>query len=160
MANARYLQRAGKDQCGLIYSVLLKESVSFPVPMELIGYDSFEDEFENHIFFFWRDAKNVYAIVSLSMIMAQPRSAQFGIVSIVKRGGHGTEALVALFRHCFGLMGLHRLWCVVNDDNEAAVSGIRKIPSLKYEGILRESRFKDGEWGNQLMYSVLDSEVE
>jgi RimJ/RimL family protein N-acetyltransferase len=157
---ARYLQRVEKEQCRLVYGLYIREATSMTVPFEILSYEDFEDCFETGMFFFWRDDKDIYAVVDLSMIMAQPRSAMFGVVSIVKKEGYATEAIFALFRYGFRSMGLHRMWCTVNEDNEASLSLIEKFPTMTYEGTLRKSRFKQGKWIDQKIYSVLESEVE
>lgn len=160
MAEGRYLQRVEKEHSRLVYDLYMKESASMTVPFETLGYDDFVDDvFDTGMFFFWRDEKDIYCLLDLSVIMIQPRSAQFGIVSIIKRKGYGYEALKALFNFSFRSMGLHRLWCVINSDNRAALSCAKKLSMMKYEGKWRESRFKESAWIDQYIYSVLESEV-
>lgn len=156
----RYLQRVDKEHCRLVYELCMKEALNMSLPFETLSYDDFEEAFDSGIFFFWRDEKDIYAVLDLSSIMAQPRSAQVGVVALKKGNGDGVNATLALFRYCFRSMGLHRLWCIINADNKPALAAVEKVPELRLEGKLVKSRFKEGSWVDQYVYAVLESEVE
>lgn len=86
------------------------------------------------------------------------RSAEFGVFLDLKcRGkGMGKEAIHMLFDFGFKEMNLHKIWCEVYDNN-AAIDFYRALGFVQ-EGVLRDSYFCEGKYGNSIVMSVLENE--
>lgn len=85
------------------------------------------------------------------------RSAEFGIFLGKDRGGgRGKEAMLLMFDFGFKEMNLHKIWCEVYDRNDAI--GIYRHMGFKDEGVLRDSYFHEGKYGNSYVMSILENE--
>jgi len=94
---------------------------------------------------------------NLSYIDYRLRSAEFGIFLGSNRGsGRGKEALVLMCDFGFKELNLHKIWCEVFDNNES-VNLYRKM-GFRDEGILRDSYYHDGSYGNSYVLSILENE--
>lgn len=95
---------------------------------------------------------------NLSYINFRLRSAEFGVyLSLTERGlGKGKEALELLFDFGFKEANLHRIWAEVYDNN-SALELYRKL-GFKDEGVLRDSCYHDGRYGNSNLISLLEGE--
>lgn len=103
--------------------------------------------------------KNRYLIgcTGLHYIDFRARSAEFGIFIAKDRGtGKGKEALKMLCDYGFNELNLHRIWAEVYSGNDS-INLYRKL-GFKDEGILRDSYFHNGKYGNSIMMSVLEDE--
>lgn len=87
------------------------------------------------------------------------RSAEFGvfIAKDVKGKGLGVDALRTLFDYGFKEMNLHKIWAEVYNNN-IALDVYTKGLGMKEDGVLRDSYFCDGKYGNSTMLSVLENE--
>ncbi len=88
------------------------------------------------------------------------RSAEIGIVigdkSIWNRG-YGTEAMRLLLRHGFGTLNLNRIYLRVYEPNKRAMRAYEKA-GFVLEGRLRQARYKNGQYQDEFIMSVLRSE--
>ncbi len=71
--------------------------------------------------------------------------------------GYGSDAIRTLLRFAFAEMNLHRIYLRVFDDNKRAIHCYEKC-SFKLEGRLRECVYKDGQYHDQLLMSILQDE--
>ncbi len=88
------------------------------------------------------------------------RSGEVGIFIGDKRywnQGYGTEAMRLLLRHGFNTLNLNRIFLEVYESNPRAVRSYEKAGFL-HEGRKREAMFKDGQYTDILLMSVLRSE--
>ncbi len=72
--------------------------------------------------------------------------------------GYGTDAMRVLCRFGFEQMGLHRIHLWVYTRNVAAVRVYEKV-GFSHEGIARQSWFKDGEFLDAHLMSLLEGEL-
>jgi RimJ/RimL family protein N-acetyltransferase len=105
-----------------------------------------------------KDEWKLIGCCGLSYINWRIRSAEFTVyLSMDVRGkGLGKETLIMLFDYGFKEMNLHKIWCEVYDNNDAL--GLYKKIGFVQEGILRDSYFGEGKYGNSIVLSVLEDE--
>jgi RimJ/RimL family protein N-acetyltransferase len=99
-------------------------------------------------------------LVSLTNIDSVHRHAEFHILvgdSVPRGEGIGTAATVAMLRHGFLDLNLHRIYLFVLKTNPAAIRVYEKA-GFRLEGTLREAAFKDGLFQDLLMMGMLSSE--
>jgi RimJ/RimL family protein N-acetyltransferase len=88
------------------------------------------------------------------------RSAELGIVLGNKaywNKGFGTKAIRLMLKHCFETLNLNRVFLRVYETNPRAIRCYEKV-GFVHEGRLRQAIFKDGEYQDILMMSVLRNE--
>jgi RimJ/RimL family protein N-acetyltransferase len=71
--------------------------------------------------------------------------------------GYATEAYRLLLEYAFKERNFHRIVAHVLEDNVGSIKAHLKS-GYKQEGILRESVFKNGQWKNQIQFSILDKD--
>jgi RimJ/RimL family protein N-acetyltransferase len=71
--------------------------------------------------------------------------------------GFATEAVTALLGTVFGELGKHRVTASVDPRNEASVRLLRRVGMRQEAHLVRSLRFK-GEWADDLVFAILDSE--
>lgn len=69
--------------------------------------------------------------------------------------GYASEALKLLLDYAFNERGLHRIAALVLESNTQSIKMHIKL-GYKQEGILRESVFKNGQYNNQIVLSILN----
>jgi RimJ/RimL family protein N-acetyltransferase len=72
--------------------------------------------------------------------------------------GHGTEAQRQLVRYLFSHTPANRIQAITEADNLAEQRALEKAGFTR-EGVLRGSTFRSGAWRDEVVYSVLRSEV-
>jgi RimJ/RimL family protein N-acetyltransferase len=73
--------------------------------------------------------------------------------------GYGSEAQRLLVRYLFAHTHVNRIEATTEISNVAEQRALEKAGFTK-EGILRGSTFRQGQWHDQVIYSVLRDEVE
>lgn len=73
--------------------------------------------------------------------------------------GYGTEAIRLLLRHGFTTLNLNRIYLEVYENNPRAIRSYEKAGFI-HEGRKRQAMFKDGEYLDILIMSVLRQEWE
>ena len=71
--------------------------------------------------------------------------------------GYGTDAMLTFVRFGFDEMNLHRIDLTVDADNPRAIRCYQKCGFVE-EGRLRENRYQQGKYGDQLVMSILRDE--
>jgi len=118
------------------------------------------------------DSSHVFAIetadgvhignVGLHDIDWKNRRALCGIVIGEKEywnRGYGADALRTLLRFAFEELNLHRVFLHVFDFNERAIRCYEKV-GFRHEGRLRQARFTEGRYVDELVMAVLREEWE
>lgn len=89
-------------------------------------------------------------------------TAGFGIIIGDKSAwnkGYGTAALRAVLRIGFEEMGLHRIHLQAFAGNARAIRCYEKC-GFRHEGVLRQARFKRGQWVEVVVMAILREEWE
>jgi RimJ/RimL family protein N-acetyltransferase len=90
------------------------------------------------------------------------RSAEMGIM-LGERSfwnqGYGTEAVALLLQHGFDTLNLNRIYLHVFANNHRAIRAYEKV-GFVHEGIQRQAMYKNGQYIDVFMMSVLKSEYE
>ena len=100
--------------------------------------------------------------IGLHSIDWKNRRAYLGIVIGEKEywgRGYGSDAIRALLGFAFGEVNLHRVYLTVYGYNERAIRCYEKC-GFRHEGRLREARFSDGRYHDELMMGILREEFE
>jgi diamine N-acetyltransferase len=100
--------------------------------------------------------------VGLHQIDWKNRHAELGIAigeKVYWNQGYGSDAVHTLLKLAFREMNLHRVQLRVDADNGRAIRCYEKAGFQK-EGTLREIVFRGGQYANQLVMSILQSEFE
>jgi RimJ/RimL family protein N-acetyltransferase len=98
--------------------------------------------------------------IGLHSIDWKNRRAYLGIVIGEKEywgKGYGSDAIRTLLGFAFGEMNLHRVYLTVYAYNERAIRCYEKC-GFQHEGRLREARFGDGRYHDELMMAILRKE--
>ncbi|OGN73665.1 MAG: hypothetical protein A2X25_15000 [Chloroflexi bacterium GWB2_49_20] len=106
------------------------------------------------------DAWRIIGNCEFHNISQTNRSADLGIFIGDKslwNHGYGTETMQLLLKHGFETLNLNRIMLVVYDDNPRAIRCYEKAGFVQ-EGRMRQAKFKQGRYGDELIMSVLRSE--
>lgn len=90
------------------------------------------------------------------------RAAEVGIMIGEKEywnQGYGTEAMLLMLRHGFHTLNLNRIFLRVFANNPRAIRSYEKV-GFVHEGCLRQDMYKNGEYLDVLVMSVLRSEYQ
>jgi diamine N-acetyltransferase len=90
------------------------------------------------------------------------RSAEFGIMIGDKRywnQGYGTESVRLLVQHGFNTLNLNRIYLRVYENNPRAIRAYEKA-GFTHEGRQRQADFKDGQYFDLLVMSILKEEFK
>jgi len=101
-------------------------------------------------------------IGSIGLEMNRPMDrAELGywIAVPVWGNGYATEASGAMLGYGFAHLGLHRIYAGHFAGNDASGRVLTKV-GMKFEGTLRECLKKDGQYRDDVVYGVLQSEFE
>ena len=71
--------------------------------------------------------------------------------------GYATEAAEAVLAICFGTIGAHRVFAQLDPRNEASARLCERL-GMRKEAHLRENEIFKGEWGDTVIYGLLDTE--
>ena len=96
--------------------------------------------------------------IGLSHIDWRNRTAEFGwfLIGEPKRRswGYGSEAIFLLLDYAFNHLNLNKIWLQTMTLNKVASAVYRKM-GFRGEGILREQKFKNGEYIDIYIYGLL-----
>ena len=85
------------------------------------------------------------------------RNGKFSLSILVSkefRGkGYGTKAMILILNYAFFELRLNKLIVVVNDENIASATMMRKV-GCKVEGVQRESSFYEGKYIDEIFFGV------
>src|SRR3990167_2450371 len=71
--------------------------------------------------------------------------------------GYGTEAMKAFMAYLFNHLNMHMIWLFVASPNEPAKKLYGKV-GFKKKGIHRQALFRDGQWIDYELMSILENE--
>jgi RimJ/RimL family protein N-acetyltransferase len=98
--------------------------------------------------------------INFHVVRPENRNARLGIMIGDKNHwsqGYGTDAMLTLLRFGFDEMNLHRIDLTVDAANPRAVRCYQKCGFVE-EGRLRDARYTGGQYGDQLIMSILRDE--
>ncbi len=89
----------------------------------------------------------------------QPLQAEFGVTLAPDGQGRGlaTEAVVGLLGHLFVARSMHRVFASVDPRNGPSVALLERV-GMRREAHFRRSLWFKGEWADDVVYALLDSE--
>lgn len=97
---------------------------------------------------------------ALNMFNDIVKSAELGIIIGEKQfwnQGFGTEAMQLLIWHGFANLNLNRIQLSVSAPNKGAIKCYENV-GMTYEGRLRQAYFKNGDYVDYLLFSILRNE--
>jgi RimJ/RimL family protein N-acetyltransferase len=130
--------------------------------MEEEWYESLKDRKDDIIFAILIDKTKLIGNCSIMNINWIDRVGTCGIFIGDKEEqgkGYGTEAMELLLMYGFNTLNLNRLALEVNDFNSRAIKCYRKVGFVE-EGRKREACFRNGEYHDQIMMSILRKEFK
>ena len=91
----------------------------------------------------------------------QPHQAEIGVTVAPdhQRRGIGIEAVHGLLGHLFGVLGAHRVFASVDPRNAASMALLGRA-GMRQEAHFRESLWFKGEWVDDVVFAILESEWE
>jgi len=97
--------------------------------------------------------------VTIFLRSLEHRQVEVGYVFHPDAGGRGyaTEATRALIDFAFAELGAHRVFARTDARNVASAALCRRL-GMREEAHLREAEIFKGEWGDELVFAVLDRE--
>jgi len=106
-----------------------------------------------------REDGRVIGEVTLWLRSAEHRQGEIGFVFHPDAQGRGyaREAATALLQLAFGPLGLHRVFGRTDARNEPSAALMRRL-GMRQEAHLRQKEIFKGEWGDELVFAVLEDE--
>jgi [ribosomal protein S5]-alanine N-acetyltransferase len=99
----------------------------------------------------------------ISLTLTQPTIGEYEIGWTVHRQdwgqGYATEGALAVMRFAFIRLKAHRIVAFCHAKNGASERVMEKL-GMQREGYLRETRWLNDEWCNELVYAILDREFQ
>jgi RimJ/RimL family protein N-acetyltransferase len=71
--------------------------------------------------------------------------------------GYATAAVSRLLEHAFGVLGLHRVYAVVDQENSPSAAVLERL-GLRREGAFVENAWFKGRWSSEYLYATLRKE--
>jgi RimJ/RimL family protein N-acetyltransferase len=100
--------------------------------------------------------------LGLHNIEPENRRAMLGIMIGQKDywgRGYGTDAIRTLLAWAFGYLNLHRVYLTVYAYNQRAIRCYEKS-GFRHEGTMRQARYADGRYHDELMMGILRDEFQ
>lgn len=112
-------------------------------------------------FTFKDDKDTLIAMGGLTDISIEHSNAEFYVMVNPEMHGEGIGKQVSIwmYNYAFSVLKLNKIYLYTNDDNKAAYS-IYEKSGFKLEGVLREHKWKNGQYQNRRFYGLLKSEWE
>jgi RimJ/RimL family protein N-acetyltransferase len=79
------------------------------------------------------------------------------VVSGLRGRGYGRKIYEAIKKYCFHYLNVHRVWLLVLETNKHA-RRLYKKQGFRVEGKQRKAIFRDGEYLDYVMMSILEDE--
>ncbi len=108
-----------------------------------------------------KDDKTLLGKISFFDYNNLNRSAEVGLMidPDEQKNGYGSDAMKILCKFLFRYRGLNKVYAQTSEFNEGSVSLLENL-GFKKDGTLRDHRFYNGEFHNDLIYSLLLFELE
>ena len=71
--------------------------------------------------------------------------------------GYATEAVSRLLDHAFGVLGLHRVYATLNQENAPSAAVVERL-GLRREGAFVQNAWFKGRWSSEYLYAALRRE--
>lgn len=100
-------------------------------------------------------------VIRLANIDLVNRSMSVGgdILPSFQNQGHGQQMFELIKVFCFDCLNMHRIWLLVMETNKRAIHVYEKT-GFKHEGRQREAIYRDGQYIDYLMMSMLREEFD
>ncbi len=97
----------------------------------------------------------------LHCLQDEPLQMEFGVTLAPGHQGQGyaTEALEGLLEYVFVTLGMHRVFAITGDENQAAASLFRRL-GFRQEAHHIEHRWYKGHWESEFVFALLRREWE
>jgi len=107
----------------------------------------------------WREVGRLVGQVSLEWLSREHRQGEIGFILNPDYQGRGlaTEAAEVVLRLGFDGLGLHRIMGRCDARNHASAGLMERLGMRQEAHFVHNEVFK-GEWGDELIYAVLDDE--
>jgi RimJ/RimL family protein N-acetyltransferase len=131
-------------------------------PVNMLKQEEYFEEFlsaEDNVFLMIEHREESVGWVNLKHIKEESRKAEFGIRILPEHQGKGlgSEASELIIEYGFETLNLHRIYARTFNFNSASKALMEKI-GFRREGTKRKAVFKDGEYRDVALYSVLEDE--
>jgi RimJ/RimL family protein N-acetyltransferase len=128
-------------------------------PMQETWFARVREATDRMYFAIGDDEHDFIGIVRCDEIDRPNRSVRIGCDIIPElRGRHyGSRTYDLLLKYCFDFLNMHRIWLLVIDTNAAALR-LYGNKGFRDEGRYREALFRDGQYHDYLVMSILEQE--
>ncbi len=109
-----------------------------------------------------KESGQLIGTIGLHKVDWKNRNAELGIAIWKKEywgRGYGTDAIKTLLKYAFHELNLHRVYLRVYDFNKRALRCYEKA-GFKKEGVMREAFWRNGEWHDTILMSILQNEFK
>ena len=137
-------------------------AMRYPLSMteEETWWDGFLQRKNDHIFAIEAEDGTYIGNIGLHGLERENRRATLGIMIGDKRywgEGYGTDAILAMLDWAFGYLNLNRVYLTAYAYNERAIGCYLKC-GFRHEGTMRQARYVDGKYYDELMMGILREE--
>jgi len=109
-------------------------------------------------YFILDDAGVAVGFVLLAGLAGAHRAVEFRRLVVAEKGrGYGRAAVEAVKRYCFHVLGAHRLWLDVLEQN-ARARALYESAGFRQEGVLRDCIMRQDGFHSLVVMSILESE--
>ncbi len=131
-------------------------------PVNKLKQEEYFEDFlskDDNVFLMIEYGEEAVGWVNLKHIKEDSRKAEFGIRILPEHQGKGlgTEASNLIIQYGFETLNLHRIYGRTFEFNSASKALMEKL-GFKREGTKRKAVFKDGEYRDVALYSLLEDE--
>lgn len=89
------------------------------------------------------------------------RSARVGcdIFKTKRNQGYGKQVMEIIIKYCFDVLNMNRLWLLVAEYNDSAISVYKKVGFLG-EGVQKEALYRNGKYNDYIQMSLLKKDYK
>ena len=94
-------------------------------------------------------------------ITDDPKQVEIGftVSPVYQAQGFGTEAVSGILSHLLGPLQKHRVFASVDPRNKSSIALLKRV-GMRQEAHFRESLWFKGEWADDMVFGILESEWE
>lgn len=146
-----------------INDLRINQTMFFDLPASVVNTEKW---FQNNIgndkridFTFENSEREIIAMGGFTDINPVHKNAEFYVMvnPDLQGRGIGKQVSVWMYNYAFSVLNLNKIYLYTNDDNIAAYTIYEKA-GFKLEGILRNHKWKNGDFQNRRFYGLLKSE--
>ena len=139
------------DEMPLLHLLATREPFFFHTDGRLIDFQEFA-KMDIRWFILVDETDKAYAVASFGFLDTINRSAGVGGIVLPDHRKTGVGKLLheAICDFGFNVIGLHKLWASVVEDNRRVWEGL-KMHGWVVSGFLKDAQFMDGKWHNRVL---------